>query len=201
MSYPVVTRSTADTRLIMFTWPVADAEITATKAINDATDFTPAVGTVSFLQTEDEHHRYALSYAAADRPTSEGVVRYRLTDGEYVRYLNVRIASQVVTDVEDTTDTPDAATDSALRALIVNLTRLINSFARVQVTGVPNTQTLAIPNTATLPIGTGIVVSDRTNRYYSQRATIIGYAQDSEYLARTASGERFAVAAGGVKII
>lgn len=198
MSYPVVTRSTADTRSIMFTWPVADAEITATKAINNATSFTATAGAVNFLQTEDGYHRYTLSYAAADRPTAEGVVRYRLTDGEYVKYLNVRIASQAVSNSEDT---PDDVTDSALRTLIVNLTRLINSFARVQVTGVPNTQTLAEPNTTTLPIGTGIVVSDRTNRYYSQRATIIGYANSSEYLAKTASGERFAVAAGGVKIV
>jgi len=86
-----VERSVDDAKRIMFQWPVSGATITAQVSIDNGS-YTAVAGAISFLRTESSKHYYTLAYNAADRPSNEGVARYKLTDGTYTRYFNLRVA-------------------------------------------------------------------------------------------------------------
>jgi len=61
--------------------------------------YAAVTGAISFLRTESSKHYYTLAFNAADRPSAEGVARYKLDDGTYTRYFNLRVAG-ASTDAE-----------------------------------------------------------------------------------------------------
>jgi len=85
-----VERSTADTASIRFSWPVSGATITGQVSLNYAA-YGAVTGAISSLITESGKYWYTLAFNAADRPASEGTARYKLTDGTYTRYVNLRV--------------------------------------------------------------------------------------------------------------
>jgi hypothetical protein len=84
-------RNISDTKPITFNWPTDNATITAQRSIDNA-NYVATNGTITFLRTESGKHFYFLTYNAADRPATEGTVRYMLTDGTYIRYISLRIS-------------------------------------------------------------------------------------------------------------
>lgn len=91
-----IERSVSDTDSIRFSWPVAGATITAQKSMNNE-EYVNTVGTISFVRTESDKHYYSLSYDPADRDTVESSIRYKLTDGTYTKYFNLRLVPPGVT--------------------------------------------------------------------------------------------------------
>jgi hypothetical protein len=198
-AYFPVERSTADENPITFAWPVSGATVTVTKSINNADPYSAAVGTVSFLRTENDSHYYTLSYAASDRPAAEGVVRYRFTDGTYTKYLNVRITEATV----ELGELPSGECNTGtLESLIATLMRMIGALSLPISAQLPNnTAATAIPSPTTgalLAIGTSAIVTDGSSRYFMQRVTIVGHIRDNEYMARTANGTEFGIVRTGV---
>ena len=90
-----VQRSALDTKEITISWPVSGAVITTQVSINSSS-YAITSGIVSFLRTESSKHYYNLSYNSADRPSSEGVARYKFTDGTYTRYSTLRVVDDVL---------------------------------------------------------------------------------------------------------
>ena len=90
-----VERSVSDTNSITFAWPVSGATITGTRSIDNAT-YGAVTGAIAFLRTETGKHYYTLAYNAADRPSAEGQVRYKLVDGIYTRYVVLRAVTAVL---------------------------------------------------------------------------------------------------------
>lgn len=87
---PVI-RSVEDDKAITFLWPLTGRSFsTSTRAIDGGADATIA-GAITELGGVGTKYEYSLAYAAADRPTEEGTVRYTLTDGTNTRYLTLRI--------------------------------------------------------------------------------------------------------------
>lgn len=91
-SISTVTKSLADTGPITFAWPVTGATITG-EVSKDNGSYAAVQGAFAFLRTESGIHYYTLAYDADDRPTAEGTARYKLTDGTYTRYVNLRMSS------------------------------------------------------------------------------------------------------------
>lgn len=83
-------RNPTDTGVITFAWPVSGATITGTVSIDNA-EYVAVAGTIAFLREDSGRYYYTLSYDAADRPTAAGSARYTLTDGEYTRYVILRV--------------------------------------------------------------------------------------------------------------
>ena len=88
-----VERSIDDTRSIMFSWPVSGAVITGQRSINNGT-YVNIEGAVTFLRTESGRHYYVLAYNSADRVNEEAGIRYKMTDGTYTKYFNLRLVNQ-----------------------------------------------------------------------------------------------------------
>jgi len=103
-----VERSTADTGSIRFSWPVSGATITGDVSI-DYGAYATMVGAVASLITESGKYWYTIAHDADDRPTAEGTARYKLTDGTYTRYVNLRveIAAPAVGVIQDGLATQD----------------------------------------------------------------------------------------------
>jgi hypothetical protein len=87
---PLVKRSTADENAITFAWPVSGATITGEVSLDNG-NYAAVGGAIAFLRTENSKHYYTLAYDAADRPAAEGIARYKLVDGTYTRYVNLRV--------------------------------------------------------------------------------------------------------------
>lgn len=83
-------RAPDDTGVITFAWPVTGATITGTVSIDNAA-YVPVAGDIAFLRTDAGKHYYTLTHDAADRPTTAGSARYALTDGDYTRYMILRV--------------------------------------------------------------------------------------------------------------
>ena len=95
-----IERSPNDTRAITFSFAGPSLTLTGTRSINDGT-FTAVSGVISYLRSEGGVDLYTLSYNAADRPTAEGVVRYRFVrsgwvSGDLERFVTLRVASNTV---------------------------------------------------------------------------------------------------------
>src|SRR5690606_36615330 len=71
----IVTRTVDDTTPITFSFPVTGTAITAQASKNNGA-YDPCEGTVSFVRAESGKHYYALAFSAADRLTTEGVLKY-----------------------------------------------------------------------------------------------------------------------------
>ena len=89
-----VERSVSDTNAITFSWPVSGATITGTASLNNGT-YGAVAGAIAFLRTETGRHYYTLAYNAADRPSTEGQVRYKFVDGTYTGYVVLRTVNLV----------------------------------------------------------------------------------------------------------
>ncbi len=83
-------RNPTDTGVITFAWPVSGATITGTVSI-DNSEYVAVAGNIAFLREDSGRYYYTLSYDAADRPAAAGSARYTLTDGEYTRYVILRV--------------------------------------------------------------------------------------------------------------
>jgi hypothetical protein len=92
--YSTVVRSSFDTSVVTFVWPVTGATITGEVSIDNGA-YTAVAGTLAFLRSDGDRHLYTLTHDAADRPTSEGTARYKLTDGTYTKYVNLRVEGEV----------------------------------------------------------------------------------------------------------
>lgn len=86
----VLERPPTDTGVITFAWPALGATITGTVSIDNAA-YTPIAGDISFLRADGGKYFYTLTYDAADRPATAGSARYALTDGDYTRYMVLRV--------------------------------------------------------------------------------------------------------------
>ena len=86
-----LTRSAGNTKPITFSWPVTGATITAEVSI-DNSSYVAVQGAIAFLRTEGTTHLYTLAYDADDRPTGEGVARYKFVDANSNDlYVNLRV--------------------------------------------------------------------------------------------------------------
>ncbi len=94
-----VERSIDDTKAITFSWPVSGATITAEKSIDNG-NYSAVTGAITFLRTELGRHYYTLAYNADDRVVEEATVRYKLVDGTYTKFINLRVVASSV-DVEE----------------------------------------------------------------------------------------------------
>ena len=97
-----VERSIDDTKAITFSWPVSGATITGEKSIDSGT-YSAVQGSISFLRTESGRHYYTLAYNVDDRTTEEATIRYKMTDGTYTKYFNLRLVPPGITpqQIED----------------------------------------------------------------------------------------------------
>ena len=94
-STDIIERSLTDTNPITFSWFVTGATITGQVSINNAS-YADVQGAFEFLRTDDPNiHLYTLAFDADDRPNNEGTARYKLTDGTYTRYINLRTLPNV----------------------------------------------------------------------------------------------------------
>lgn len=121
----VLERPPTDTGVITFAWPALGATITGTVSIDNAA-YTPIAGDISFLRTDGGKYFYTLTYDAADRPATAGSARYALTDGDYTRYMVLRVVvsgdtgeatALAVLCTDWTTITGEVPSRSALNAL------------------------------------------------------------------------------------
>lgn len=151
VSPAIVERSIADENSITFAWPVSGATITGQKSINNGT-YTTTSGDIEFLRTENSKHYYTLAYSSYDRPTEEGVVRYKLTDDTYTRYINLRVEpvyTESLTNIQNSLDTgvmvsgltSDAVSD------IFETYKLGESYAATGIEGTPAQLLYAIQQT------------------------------------------------------
>lgn len=97
-----VERSIDDEKSITFSWPVSGATIAGEKSVDNAA-YSAVTGGISFLRTESGRHYYTLAYNAADRVNEESTIRYKMTDGTYTRYFNLRLVHPGITpqQIED----------------------------------------------------------------------------------------------------
>jgi len=105
-AYSGLKRSLSDDTAINFVWPTIDT-ITAEKSFNGGS-YSAISGSITFLRTENDENWYSLSYNYSDRPTQEGTVRYKLTDGDVTKFLNVYVydtAEKVIESVESSETT------------------------------------------------------------------------------------------------
>lgn len=91
-----VERSIDDEKSITFSWPVSGATITGEKSIDNGA-YSAVAGGISFLRTESGRHYYTLAYHASDRVNEESTIRYKMTDGTYTRYFNLRLVPPGIT--------------------------------------------------------------------------------------------------------
>lgn len=115
-------RSITDTNPLTFSWPVSGAVITGQVSINNGT-YVNIEGAITFLRTESGRHYYALSYDVNDRPTSEGIARYKFTDGTYTRFTNLRVYplpdNQSIQEMNDRLP-EEPASETTIRNLLNN---------------------------------------------------------------------------------
>ena len=108
-----VERSIDDEKSITFSWPVSGATISGEKSVDNGT-YSAVAGGISFLRTESGRHYYTLAYNAADRVNEESTIRYKMTDGTYTRYFNLRLVppgitpQQIESQLEDDFNTVNA---------------------------------------------------------------------------------------------
>jgi hypothetical protein len=105
-AYPGLKRSVSDDTAINFVWPTIDT-ITAEKSFNGGS-YSAIAGSITFLRTENDENWYSLSYNSSDRPIEEGTVRYKLTDGDVTKFLNLYVydtAEKVIESVESSETT------------------------------------------------------------------------------------------------
>lgn len=91
-----VERSPDDTNPITFSFPGPSLALAGTRSIDNGT-YEAVGGAIAYLRTEGGSDLYTLAYNAADRPSAEGVVRYRFVesgwvDGDPERFVTLRIA-------------------------------------------------------------------------------------------------------------
>lgn len=101
-----VERSIDDEKAITFSWPVSGATITGEKSVDNGT-YSAVAGAIAFLRSESGRHYYTLAYDADDRTDEEATIRYKMTDGTYTKYFNLRLVppgitpEQIQTQLED----------------------------------------------------------------------------------------------------
>jgi hypothetical protein len=96
-----LSRSNLDTKPIAFAWPTSGATITGQLSKNQGA-YTGITGAITYLRQDGDIYWYSLAYNAADRDTVETNIRYKLTDGTSIRWINLRIdPSLVVNDIAD----------------------------------------------------------------------------------------------------
>lgn len=120
----IAERSDDDTKALTFSWPVSGVTITGQKSVDNGA-YTNVVGAIGFLRTESNRHYYTLAYNAADRASSESTIRYKMTDGTFTKYFNVRIMpstnSEVVAIKAKTDNLPaDPASSTQITSLLNN---------------------------------------------------------------------------------
>jgi len=101
--------------------------------------YAAVTGAISFLRTESSKHYYTLAFNAADRPSAEGVARYKLDDGTYTRYFNLRVAgastdaegirSAIGMDAADLDDQLDAIASAAGDATLAKQEEILSDIA------------------------------------------------------------------------
>lgn len=91
-----VERSIDDEKAITFSWPVSGATIIGEKSIDNGA-YSTVAGAIAFLRTESGRHYYTLAYNAADRVDQEATIRYKMTDGTYTKYFNLRLVPPGIT--------------------------------------------------------------------------------------------------------
>ena len=113
-----VERSIDDEKSITFSWPVSGATITGEKSVDNGA-YSAVAGGISFLRTESGRHYYTLAYNAADRVNEESTIRYKMTDGTYTRYFNLRLVPPGITpqQIEDQLEDEFTAVQSSVSAV------------------------------------------------------------------------------------
>jgi hypothetical protein len=111
-----VERSPDDTRPITFSFPGPALTLVGTRSVNNAA-YEPVDGTITYLRTEGLTDLYTLAYHAADRPATEGTVRYRFVKSDWVsgdqqRFVTLRVTGEV--DAGDATAQNQQAILSAI---------------------------------------------------------------------------------------
>jgi hypothetical protein len=114
-------RSDDDTKALTFSWPASGASIIGQKSIDNAA-YVPVSGAISYLRTENARHYYTLAYSPFDRTTQESTIRYKMDDGTYTKYFNLRIMPSTnaeVIAIKAKTDNlpPDPASASDITSL------------------------------------------------------------------------------------
>lgn len=122
---PVIAeRSDDDTKALTFSWPVSGVPVSGFKSFDNGA-YSSVSGAISYLRTEGARHYYTLAYNAADRSTQESLIRYRMQDGTYTKYFNLRIMpatnSEVIAIKAKTDNLPaDPASSSQITSLLNN---------------------------------------------------------------------------------
>lgn len=89
-------RSVDDDKPLTFSWPNSTDIITGEVSIDNG-EYVPVLGSISYLRPEGNKYHYTLSYNAADRPTEEGIARYKFSSNNNTMYATLRI-TQTYTD-------------------------------------------------------------------------------------------------------
>jgi len=122
---PVIAeRSDDDTKALTFSWPASGASILGFKSFDNGA-YSSVSGAISYLRTEGARHYYTLAYNAADRSSQESLIRYRMQDGTYTKYFNLRIMpasnSEIISIKAKTDNLPaDPASSSQITSLLNN---------------------------------------------------------------------------------
>lgn len=93
----ILERTIDDTRPITFSWPNSIDVVQCDVSINNG-PYVPTVGTTEYLRPENGKYYYTLSYNVEDRPSEEGVARYRFYSDSYSYIATVQIIPQVSTE-------------------------------------------------------------------------------------------------------
>lgn len=83
-----VKRELSDQTPIVFEWLRAGVTPTIEVALDNVT-FVPALGSVTEITVDTP--RYRINYHTSDRPTSPGIITYKITEGGDTAYLEVQI--------------------------------------------------------------------------------------------------------------
>jgi len=91
-----IERSLDDDKAITFAWPASGVAISGQKSVDNGT-YSPVSGAINYIRTENSKYYYALSYNSADRVNEEATIRYKMDDGTYTKYFNLRLVPPGVT--------------------------------------------------------------------------------------------------------